>query len=211
MNLASRLSAYNRERKWRLFLRMVRPGPDTRVLDVGFNEREHSPVDNYIERRYPWPENLTALGLHEAVEFRQRYPGVRVVRYDGNIFPFEDQAFDVVWSNAVVEHVGDFERQVRFVKEMARVGKSVFFSTPNRGFPIEIHTRLPLVHWLPKPACDHVLRRLGKGFAAGDYMHLLTKGALRRLLRAAGVAEYRIVANRLLGLTMDFSVWIGER
>lgn len=100
---------------------MVRPGPETRVLDVGFNEREHSAVDNYIERRFPWPANLTALGLHEAVEFRQRYPQVRVVRYDGSIFPFADKAFDVVWSNAVIEHVGDFNRQVLFVREMARV------------------------------------------------------------------------------------------
>ena len=68
MSLASRLSAYNRERKWRLFLRTVRPGPETRVLDVGFNEREHSAVDTYFERRFPWPANLTALGLHEAVD-----------------------------------------------------------------------------------------------------------------------------------------------
>lgn len=208
MSLASRLSAYNRDRKWRLFLRMVRPGPDTRVLDVGFNEREHSPVDNYIERRYPWPGNLTALGLHEAVEFRQRYPEVRAVRYDGTVFPFEDRSFDVVWSNAVIEHVGDFDRQVWFVKEMARVGKTVFFSTPNRGFPIEIHSRLPLVHWLPKPVCDRILRRVGKGFAAGDYMHLLTKSALRRVLRAAGVKHCRIFANRLAGWPLDYAVLI---
>ena len=64
-------------------------------------------------------------------------------------------------------------------------------------------------HWLPKPACDRVLRRLGKGFAGGDYMHLLTKGALRRLLRAAGVRHYRIFANRLAGWPLDFAVFFG--
>lgn len=206
MSLAHRLSTFNRERKWRLFLRIVQPGPKTQVLDVGYNEREHSAVDNYIERRFPWPANLTALGLHEAVEFRQRYPQVRVVRYDGSIFPFDDKSFDVVWSNAVIEHVGNFDRQVLFVKEMARVGRRVFFSTPNRGFPIELHTRLPLVHWLPKPACDRLLKRLGRGFAAGDYMHLLTRGALCRVLHAAGVERYRIFANRLAGWPMDFVV-----
>lgn len=207
MNVAQRLSAFNRGRKWRLFQDVVAPTPRTRVLDVGFNEREYSPVDNYLERHYPWPENLTALGMQDPVQFGKRYPLVRAVRYDGRIFPFGDRTFDVVWSNAVIEHVGDFDRQVLFVREMKRVGRRVFFSTPNRGFPIELHTRVPLVHWLPKPVCDRWLRRMGKGFAAGDYMHLLTKGALRRVLRAAGAERCRIYANRLAGWPMDFAVY----
>lgn len=115
----------------------------------------------------------------------------------------------MVWSNAVIEHVGDFDRQVLFVREMARVGHRVFFSTPNRGFPIELHTRLPLIHWLPKPVCDRILHRLGKGFATGDYMHLLTRGALRRVLHAAGVTRYRVFANRLAGLSLDFVAFCG--
>jgi len=40
-------------------------------------------------------------------------------------------------------------------------------------------------------------------------MHLLTKGALRRLLRAAGVRHYRIFANRLAGWPLDFAVFFG--
>jgi SAM-dependent methyltransferase len=206
MSLAQRISVYNRSRKWRLFLNTIRPSADLRVLDVGFSEREYSPVDNYIERQYPWPDRLTALGVDEPVEFRKRYPAVTAVRYNGRRFPFEDMSFDVVWSNAVIEHVGDFERQVLFVKEMARVGRRVFFSTPNRGFPVELHTRVPLVHWLPKPTCDRILRRLGKGFAAGDYMHLLTKGALRRVLHAAGVRRYQLISNRLAGWSLDYVV-----
>ncbi len=207
MNLANRLSAFNRGRKWNRFLEWMRPDTGTKVLDVGFNEREYSPVDNYLERHYPWPENLTALGLEEAVEFRQRYPQVRAVRYDGRIFPFEDQKFDVVWSNAVIEHVGGFERQVLFVKEMKRVGRRVMFTTPNRWFPVELHTRLLLVHWLPKKLADRIYRRLNRSFAAGNYMHLLSRAALRRILQAAGVTRYRIFTNKLAGWTMDFVVY----
>lgn len=207
MNLANRLSAFNRGRKWNRFLEWMRPDTGTKVLDVGFNEREYSPVDNYLERHYPWPENLTALGLEEAVEFRQRYPQVRAVCYDGRIFPFEDQKFDVVWSNAVIEHVGGFERQVLFVKEMKRVGRRVMFTTPNRWFPVELHTRLLLVHWLPKKLADRIYRRLNRSFAAGNYMHLLSRAALRRILQAAGVTRYRIFTNNLAGWTMDFVVY----
>ena len=52
---------------------------------------------------------LTALGMNEPLEFSKRYPQVKAICYDGNVFPFEDGAFDLLWSNAVIEHVGDRE------------------------------------------------------------------------------------------------------
>ena len=211
MSMLQRVSAFNRSRKWKQFMTYVSPSQETRVLDVGFNEAEWSDSDNYIERHYPWPENLTALGMHKPVEFLRRYPRVRAIQYDGMVFPFADQEFDVVWSNAVLEHVGNFGRQVEFVKEMKRVGKNLFFSTPNRGFPIELHTYFPFLHWLPKSAHDTCLRRLGRGDYAGDYMHLLTHRGLQRVLSAAGIRDYRIFRNRMCGWTMDFAVWVGSR
>lgn len=184
----------------------TRPQPGSKVLDVGFGERSDYVVGNFIESHYPWLENLTALGLEEAVEFSRRYPQVRAVRYDGGIFPFSDKEFDVVWSSAVIEHVGGFDRQVQFVQEMCRVGRHVFFTTPNRWFPVELHTHLPFVHWLPKETGDRFLRRWGRAFATGDYMHLLGKSDLGRILRAAKVDQFEILSNRLLGWTLDFSV-----
>ena len=92
---------------------------------------------------------ITALGLHDGARFRERYPHIRYVRGDACALPFEDGAFDVVHSNAVIEHVGGRERQEAFVREALRVGRRVFVTTPNRWFPVEVHTKLPLVHWLP--------------------------------------------------------------
>ena len=210
MSWVQRVSAFNRNRKWQQFLKFVSPREEMRVLDVGFNEAEWSESDNYIERHYPWPEKLTALGMHKPVDFLRRYPHVRAVQYEGRVFPFEDNSFDVVWSNAVLEHVGDFGRQVAFVKEMKRVGKVLFFSTPNRGFPLELHTYLPLIHWLPKSTHDAFLRRLGRDDYTGDYMHLLTHRELGRVLAASGIQNHRIFRNRICGWTMDFAVWVGS-
>lgn len=75
---------------------------------------------------------------------------VKVVLYVGKIFSFEDNSFDICWSNAVIEHVGDLKAQLHFITEVNRVTKSVIFYTPNKLFPIEIHTRTPLLHLLPK-------------------------------------------------------------
>ena len=69
---------------------------------------------------------------------------------DGRALPFRDAAFDVVFSNSVIEHVGDADSQRRFAREIARVGRAYWVQTPNRWFPVEQHLLTPLVHWLPK-------------------------------------------------------------
>lgn len=207
--LAGRLSAWNRGRKWRLF---EQAAPNAlaggRVLDVGYTNREYSPGDNFIEKHFPCPERLTALGVESHEEFSARYPEVEVVRYDGGRFPFEDGEFDVVWANAVLEHVGDGSAQTAFLREARRVGRSAFVTTPNRHFPIEVHTRTPFLHYLPKSAFDRYLRATGQVWATGGYMRLLSASDLRSMLAQAGLvpAEYSLHRNRLGPFTLDFVI-----
>ena len=66
------------------------------------------------------------------------------------MLPFRDGAFDVVFSNSVIEHVGDAASQRLFASEIARVGRAYWVQTPNRWFPVEQHLLTPLVHWLPR-------------------------------------------------------------
>jgi SAM-dependent methyltransferase len=160
MRLVDAVSLRSRRRKLRLFLEALRPSPSTTVLDVGVDEvgfggeggQAGCATHNFFEELYPWPERITALGLHDGAGFRAAYPGIPYVQGDACDLPFADGAFDVVFSNAVVEHVGDELRQRAFVAEALRVGRRVFLTTPNRWFPIEVHTRLPFVHWLPDAA-----------------------------------------------------------
>ena len=83
---------------------------------------------------------------------------MQAVRADGRELPFADGAFDLGFSNAVVEHVaGGRDGQRRFVHELCRVARRVFVTTPNRWFPLEVHTLLPFVHWLPARARERVI------------------------------------------------------
>ena len=157
MRLADAISLRSRRRKLALLLELMQPTAETTVLDVGVDEVSHGEsggesgctTHNFLEEHYPWPVRITALGLHEGERFRARYPAIPYVQGDACELPFADGAFDVVHSNAVIEHVGGRERQEAFVHEAVRVGKRVFLTTPNRWFPVEVHTHLPLVHWLP--------------------------------------------------------------
>jgi len=205
---ANRISHWNRQRKWRLFEREINPQPETKVLDVGYSDEEYSVTDNFIEKHYSYPEMLTALGIEKPQKFRDRYPKVNAIPYDGNEFPFEDDSFDVVWSNAVIEHVGNRLAQLQFLRELYRVGRRAFITTPNRYFPVEVHTRTPLLHYLPKVVFDRYLRLVGKSWAAGSYMRLLSSHEIKSLLDEAGITDYRIHRNRLLGVTLDFVVMI---
>lgn len=201
------ISAKSRGRKYRQFLDLVAPQTDETILDVGANVTEYSETDNFLERHYEHPEKITVLGVGDISPIKERYPSVAVVSGDGRTLPFPDQSFDIAYSNAVIEHVGSREDQLRFLRELSRVGKRGFLTTPNRHFPIEVHTRIPLLHLLlPKPLFDRFLRFIGKGWAADGYMNLLSEHDLRTLLHDAGIPDATIIRNRFLGFTMTFTV-----
>ena len=159
--VASRVSLRSRERKLRLFLDLMDPGPETSVVDVGVTDAPFGAgsSDNFFEALYPWPERITGVGHTELDRFKAAFPAVTVVRADGRALPFADGQFDVGFSNAVVEHVaGGREGQRTFVHELCRVSERVFVTTPNRWFPLEVHTLLPFVHWLPPGPRSRLLR-----------------------------------------------------
>jgi SAM-dependent methyltransferase len=147
---------------------------------------------------------LTALGVEETDHFAGRYPKVKAIQYAGDVFPFSDKQFDICWSNAVIEHVGGFERQLRFLKEVKRVSHKAFITTPNRYFPIEPHTRTPLLHYLPKKYFEAYLKLIGKKWATGAYMHLLGMREIYGLLKAADIQKHKVIRNKLFGFTLDF-------
>ena len=69
---------------------------------------------------------------------------------DGRALPFDNKSFDIVVSNSVIEHLGEWQQQRIFAEEIRRVGRSYWVQTPNRGFFIEPHFLAPLIHFLPK-------------------------------------------------------------
>lgn len=73
---------------------------------------------------------------------------------------FENDSFDIVYSNSVIEHVGDFEQQVLFAQEARRVGRQLWIQTPALECPLEPHYLAPFVHWLPVAVRRKILRWL---------------------------------------------------
>ena len=151
--LAAGVSARSRRRKLDLFLETMRPTAETTVVDVGVSDggygEDMAGTANFFEALYPWPERITAVSTQYLTVFQQAFPEVTAVRADGRDLPFPDDAFDIGFSNAVVEHLADLGSQRAFVGELCRVSRRVFVTTPNRLFPVDTHTLVPFAHWLP--------------------------------------------------------------
>lgn len=201
------LMGESRRRKYKQFLCLTKPSEDSKLLDVGAADKEYSPFDNYLEKKYPHPHQITALSILPLKEFTKKYPEIKVITYHGGKFPFKDMEFSISCSNAVIEHVGGFENQLFFIKELMRVGKQFFFTTPAKEFPLEMHTNYPFIHWLPKRHFDRIVTKLGKKWATGNYMNLLSKKDLRSLLKEACAKEFKILTHRLGPFPLHYAVW----
>jgi ubiquinone/menaquinone biosynthesis C-methylase UbiE len=194
-SLPVKVAARQRRRMYSHFLSATGIGPTDTLLDVGATSERTYEASNYVEAWYPHKAKITALGLDDASFLEAEYPGLTFVHGDGKAMPFGDREFDVVHASAVIEHVGSFAEQVRFIGECARVARrAIYLTTPNRWFPIEVHTLLPLAHWLPKPWFRALLRRTGRhAFAEEAYLNLMTPAELRAAASAALPAgEFRL-------------------
>lgn len=118
---------------------------------------------------------------------------------DGRKLPFKDQAFDLVYSNSVIEHLGTWENQQAFAAECKRAGRSYYIQTPNRWFPIEPHYIAFFVHWLPRRIRRRILR------------HFTLWGWLTRPTQAdcdAVIAEIRLLTHKeLQALFPEATIW----
>ena len=116
---------------------------------------------------------------------------------------------DLVISSATIEHVGSFTNQVSKVENMISLSKKyIVLSTPNRFYPIELHTKLPLLHWLPKNYFRKVLLLLNMGYFADEKnLNLLDKSELKKILNIfSQKIDYKIYNIRFLGFVSNFLV-----
>jgi len=202
MSLFSRLSALSRKRKLDLFEKLMKPAEGMRILDVGAQISGPGDSQGQLIDSYPWKACVSAVNISEehVARIKNCYPQVNASVGDARCLPWPDKYFDVVYSNAVIEHVGTFEDQKRMAAEVMRVGKRWFVTTPNRWYPFEFHLRLPFVTWLPNQGyqwCgrlvdyDHVRHKYV--FGGGGYrVRLLSQSELRICFPGSRIIGQRV-------------------
>ena len=91
---------------------------------------------------------------------------------------------DLVLSSATIEHVGSTLNQEKMILNIIKLTKKIFIiTTPNKFYPIELHTKIPVIHWLPKSIYRRILKFLGLSFYADENnLNLLTINELKKML-----------------------------
>jgi ubiquinone/menaquinone biosynthesis C-methylase UbiE len=200
-SLPVRIAGYQRRKMFERFVQAMGPGEADSIVDVGATSDRSYDHSNYLEAWHPHKHRVTAVGIDNAQFLETVYPGMTFVQADGRDLPFEDASFDYAHSSAVLEHVGSAEKQALFLSELWRVArKGIFVTTPNRWFPVEFHTTLPLIHWLPTGVHRPIFKALGREFfAREENLNLLTPATLAKAAKAAGIESFRIESVALGG------------
>lgn len=84
--------------------------------------------------------------------------GFNFVVGDGRNIKYEDNFFDIVFSNSLIEHLFNYDNQKIFAKEIGRVSKKLWVQTPNKYFFIEPHLLGIFIHWFNKKIQKKVIR-----------------------------------------------------
>ena len=180
------------------------------IIDVGVTADKTQMSSNFFENLYPNPEKITAFSDQDASWMENEYKGLKFKQGTALEMPFENDTFDLVFSSAVIEHLGSINNQRKFIGECYRIAKKyVFITTPNRFHPIELHTAIPLIHWLPKNIHRKILKLTGNDFfALEENLNLLTKKELKEICAENGISKCKILTAKFLGFPSNLLMYI---
>jgi 2-polyprenyl-3-methyl-5-hydroxy-6-metoxy-1,4-benzoquinol methylase len=182
------------------------PARSVTILDMGGSINFWNALDGSI------PDSVSKI---QVVNLDQRHESrgiVSITHGDAtNLSEFEDNSFDIVHSNSVIEHVGHWREMKAMAAEVHRLAPRHFVQTPNMWFPFEPHYRRPLYQFLPEDLRARLLMRGARGFmpqgksydesrATVESCNLLSHAQMATLFPSS-----EIYKERLFGLTKSFT------
>jgi len=197
-----------RARRMAEFARVFSVDAETRILDVGGTPFNWELID--VRPR------VTLVNLDPKPTFAVP-ENMRYVPGDACRLPFADGAFDIVYSNSVIEHLGTWEHQQMMAAEIRRVGRSYYVQTPSRSFPIEPHLVGLNMHALPPALHRSLIPVLTlHGWWHRPSLRVRNEFLSRiRLLSGSDVAnlfpDATLLRERFAGLTKSFVAFRASR
>ncbi|MEM9481101.1 MAG: methyltransferase domain-containing protein [Verrucomicrobiota bacterium] len=192
-----------RAKRLRSFLQHHKPDASTRILDIGGTP----PTWSFPETRHL---SASLLNIHPRIVPESEAARIANMTGDATAMPFEDDSFDLAFSNSVIEHVGTLENQKKFAAEARRVAKALWIQTPAREFFFEPHYFTPFIHWIPKS----IRPRFVRWFTFWGWSSRPSKAQIQDQVEELRLLSYRemkdlfpdceILRERFMGMTKSY-------
>lgn len=208
--IRSSISGSNRKRKLAYIQSKINENDS--IIDIGVQAIDNVRGrynENYLEEHFLREgRNISALGLkgYDYSFFKKRYVNCELMEFDGVNFP-KGKIYDIALSNAVIEHVGNYEAQKRWLEELSLICRRLIITTPNRHFPVETHTDILFLHSFPDRIRDilfqifHIRKKTVENMRD---IHLFTRKQFTSLINSAGFSIREFKMNKFLFFCMDF-------
>jgi hypothetical protein len=159
----SSLSQRARDRRHRRLLESFPDLADMSVVDLG------GTVDYWI-RSGLRPARVVVVNLSDGALDRSDPSSEWITTRRGDACNFDGggEAFDLAFSNSVIEHVGGFVRRQQFADRIHELAPRHWVQTPDRYFPLEPHWGFPGMQFLPVRARLWVASRWAWGPRGAD-------------------------------------------
>ena len=183
-------------------------------LDVGTTEENELESSNYFVKNFDKIKIKNSISDQEIKNNNFNKFLRKSITSDFLETEIENYKSDLVISSATIEHVGSYENQIKMLENIIKLTNKYFFiTTPNRFFPIDFHTKLPIIHMLPKKIHRKILRFINlKEYAKEENLNLLDENTVNKLINTQQNATFkiRIFKVKLFGLTSNLLIF-GEK
>ena len=182
------------------------------VLDVGSTEDDDNESSNFLIKNLGNYKNIKSISdqtIKSNFFSRVLKKSITDEFNDGEIKDFQS---DLVISNATIEHVGSFDNQMKMCRNIINLSKKYFIIlTPNRYHPLEFHTKLPLIHWLPKKLHRSILKLVGFNFFAEEKnLNLCSENDLKLMIKDVKNLNFKIMKINFFFIKSNL-ILIGEK
>ena len=189
-----------RKKRFERFIKELDIDGRTKILDVGGAEATWSDFEH--------KKNVTILNVNK----EEKSNHVNFILGDAcNMAMFQNNSFDVIYSNSVLEHVGK-DRQIDYAREICRVSKRFWIQTPNKFFPLEPHFLFPFFQFMPyklkifvgmKWKYSHLRKNRENIIDELNRLNLLSIKELRKLF-----PNGKIIKEKIFFFTKSFIVYL---
>ena len=164
------------------------------VLDVGTTEDDNNESSNYLIKNLGNYKEYKSISDQTIKSKFFSKTLKKSITEDLNKSEIDNFKSDLVISNATIEHVGSLENQIKMCSNIINLSKKYFIIvTPNRFHPLEFHTKIPFIHWLPKKIHRKILKLIGlKFFSEEKNLNLLSEHEFKLIMKKLNQENFDI-------------------